>query len=227
MDEAADDGLPQCPAQLAGFVRCAGTLEGLGALPVPLEHLGQEPHHGRIPHDDGLVAGGVGGDDREGAVHDDQPVEELVERPDLRAQRGYLAHVVAGGTVVPGGVLVEGPHLHPAVEQRLGLPADRVQGGLRPGATGLRREQLLRALLHRFVDDRADGGLALDPYDRHPVRRARVRTALGDQRAEQLREVARLLQHHQRRGAQLRAQTGLDDSRVHGDHFFRNGIVRV
>ena len=58
-------------------------------------------------------------DDRDPAVDDDEPVEELVQRAHLGARRRVTASdVLVRGGAPPGGVLVERAHLEPALEGR-------------------------------------------------------------------------------------------------------------
>jgi hypothetical protein len=103
------------------------------------EDVHEEPHQRRVAHRNGRAALLVGGQDRQPAVHDDHPLEELLQRPHQPAVARQLPDVLLRRLAEAPRVLIKAPHRHPATQpvqrqrergdqELLRLSAARVRG---------------------------------------------------------------------------------------------------
>ena len=156
----------------------------------------------------------VARDHRDPAVHDDQPVEELVERADLRAAGGDRGDVLVGDRAAAGRVLVERAHLDPALDGGHVADRRRGEGGCVPARLRLGRQQLGLRVGHHRRDERVDG-VAAQLGDRPACRTGGASPGLGE-RPERGRPVGGLGQQVGAVVAQRRDDAGLDRGGVDG-----------
>ena len=149
---------PVMPSGVGSYRTCSG--EGGGPAPELLEDLGQIVDQPRVAQFQGDLAVGTGGYVRDGAVEDDQPLDELFQRPDLDLALGEPLHVGECALAVPDGVLIQrantdtAVHHGPAALQRLG---EHMRAA---SAAGLDREHSVR---HSAVERSSAALIRLTP----------------------------------------------------------------
>ncbi len=128
-----------------------------GPGPQLLEHLDQVLDEAGVAQFQGVLPVVRRRDERDGAIEDDEPLDELFEGPDLDILVGYLLGVRQGsGGAVADRVLVEGANADTAVHY--GQPALQclIEPVLAPATAGLDGEDFGQALCSGQIERRVD-----------------------------------------------------------------------
>ncbi len=149
-----------------------GPVDAFGVVPVLLEGVHQERHHGRIGHQYGLRPVGALRQHRHRTVEDHQAGEVGGQRPDRAAESGDLRGVVDRGRVEPGRRLVDRPDAAAPAQVGTGVVEHVRDDAGRTGASRLHGHGLVRVLPREAGQQRADLRHTLDML--HPSRHIEV-----------------------------------------------------
>lgn len=142
-----------------------------GEAPQALEDRAQVLHQRRVPQLQRHRALGVRGDEGDRAVEEDQPLDDLVQRPRLHRVAHQL-QIAEQPVPVPGDMGVQVPHPHAPPAQRHRPVQALRQLGLPPDAAGLDGQHLGGARLRRLVHRGLDAGQSVQHTDRGALREA-------------------------------------------------------